>query len=182
MIYNISSSFLQNYVNFHGKTKLTVEEMFKRLSLEMGGDGSSITKKQLDSYIDKADSGSISVSKQKLSALKQIQKNWDTISKGEDAITAENMKDFVMLLVATMTDSFEVVDNTEANNPNDIYEYLLESMGITDLDEATNADLSNQLNTLLSSDSSDDAIGDAIDSIINIMAARESAPNMSIEA
>ena len=181
MIYNISPSFLQNYVNFHGKRQVTLDEMFKRLSLEMGGDGSSITKKQLDSYIDKADSGSIKVSKGKLSALKQIQKNWDTISKGEDSITFANMKDFATLLAMTASDSFEIVDSTPSNNPNDVYATLLESMGISGLDKASNADLSNHLNTLLSSSSNDEAIGDAIDSIINILASRENAPNVSVE-
>lgn len=186
MIHNISASFLANYINFNGKHKLTVAEMFKRLSLEMGGDGSTITRKQLNEYIAKAESGSIKISKQKLSALKQIQKNWDTISKGEDSISAGSMKGFEMLLAATMMDSFEVVGDSEdskdsSDSKSDAYKLLLKNLGLSDIKDATNSDLSTHLNTLLADDSNDDAIGDAIDSLINLMAGRSTAPNVSVE-
>lgn len=182
-ISNINPGFLESYINFHSKTKLTTEEMFKRLSIEMGGDGSKITKSQLDSYIDKAESNSIKISREKLSALKQIQKNWDTISNGEDSISADNMKGHETLLAAAMADGFESIEIPDESNSivSEIYKYLLENLGISNLQEASDSDLNSYLQTLLSKDSDDDAIGDAIDSLINLMAQRGIASNVDLE-
>lgn len=183
-ICNINSGFLQSYISFHSKAKLTADEMFKHLSIEMGGDGKTIIKSQLDSYIDKAESGSIKIGKQKLSTLKQIQKNWDTISKGEDSISVSNMDGREMLLASAMVDGFESIDIADEQNNfiSDIHKYLLENLGISDLKKASNADLNSYLNTLLSDDSDDDAIGDAIDSLINLMAKHGISSNVNLEA
>lgn len=183
-ISNINLGFLESYINFHSKTKLTTEDMFKSLSIEMGGDGKAITKSQLDSYIDKAESGSIKIGKQKLSALKQIQKNWDTISKGEDSISVSNMEGREMLLASAMVDGFESIDIADGKNNfiSDIHKYLLENLGISDLKKVSNADLNSYLHTLLSDDSDDDAIGDAIDSLINLMAEYGISSNIDLEA
>lgn len=183
-ISNINPGFLQSYVNFHSKTKLTIEEMFKHLSIEMGGDGKTITKSQLDDYIEKAESHSVKISKQKLSALKQIQKNWDTISKGEDSISAGNMEGCETLLAAAIADGFETIEVSDAANNavSEIYKYLLENLGISDLKDASDSDLNSYLQTLLSEDSDDDAIGDAIDSLINLMAKRGIPSNVELEA
>lgn len=183
-ISNINPGFLQSYINFHSKTKLTIEEMFKYLSIEMGGDGKSITKSQLDSYIEEAKSHSMKISKQKLSALKQIQKNWDTISKGEDSISAGDMEGYEAILAAAMADGFESIEISDEPNSfvSEIYKYLLENLGISDLKDASDSDLNSYLQTLLSEDSDDDAIGDAIDSLINLMAKRGIPSNVELEA
>ena len=181
MIHNISAGFIETYINFLGKEKLTTGEMFKRLSLEMGGDGKTITKKQLDEYIAKAESGDIKVGKKKLSALKQIQKNWDTISGGKDNITAGDMKDYSALLMATMTDAFSTTETDDSTQQNP-YEVLLKSLGITDINDAKNSELKSYLNTLLSDESDDATITDTIDSIMNLMATRETNSTISADA
>ena len=183
MIHNISAGFIETYINFLGKEKLTTGEMFKRLSLEMGGDGSTITKKQLNDYIDKASSGSIKLGKQKLSALKALQKDWDTISQGKDSISVGDMKGFELLLAATLTD-METGDkdseNSTANSADDLHALLLKNLGLTNIKDATKSDLSAHLNTLLSNNSNDDDIADAIDSLINLKANSDNSSTVEV--
>jgi len=191
VINNISAGFIETFINFHGKNKLTAAEMFKRLSLEMGGDGQTITKKQLNDYIDKADSGSIKLSKQKLSALKEIRNEWDTISDGKDSISVGNFKGFELLLAAAMVDSPETEKDDSSNSKNskedsnslesDLQALLLKNLGLTDLKDASNSDLSTHLNTLLSNDSNDDDIADAIDSLINLKANRINTSTVEVK-
>lgn len=180
---NINPGFLQSYINFHSKVKLTIDEMFKRLSLEMGGDGKTITKSQLDSYIEKAEKHSIKISRKKLLALKQIQKNWGTLSKGEDSINTGNLEGHEALLAATMADGFESVEISDNLNSkvSEIYKYLFENLGISDLKDTPDSELNSYLQALLSEDSDDDAIGDAIDSLINLMAERGISSNVDLE-
>lgn len=182
-ICNITPGFLLSYVNVFSKPDIKPEDIFKQLSLEMGGDGNTITKSQLDNYISKAESGDISITKQKLHALKQIQKNWDTISNGEDSIDYSDMDKYKTLLFATLGGGFEVSDDTDIKeNPVDLCNLLKLNLGISDLDKATHAELNNHLKTLLSKDSSDDEIGDTIDSLINLMASRSNESSVSVEA
>jgi len=71
----------------------SADEMFGKLTNDLGGDGQTITKDQLDSYIEKLESSdSGNEDKGKLGFLKQLQSNWDKVSGGSDGITAENLK------------------------------------------------------------------------------------------
>lgn len=182
-ICNITPGFLLSYVNVFSKQDIKPEDIFKQLSLEMGGDGKTITKDQLDNYIGKAESGDISITKQKLHALKQIQKNWDTISNGEDSIDYGDMDKYKTLLFATLGGGFEVSEDPNAqDNPLDIYDLLMNNLGISNLNDATHSELNNHLQTLLSKDSDDEQIGDAIDSLINLMASKTNDSSVSVEA
>lgn len=182
-ICNITPGFLLSYIDVFSKQDIKPDDIFKQLSLEMGGDGKTITKDQLDNYIGKAESGDISITKQKLHALKQIQKNWDTISNGEDSIDYGDMEKYKSLLFATLGGGFEVSEdpNTKENSP-DLYNLLMENLGISKIDDATNSQLNDYLQTLLSKDSNDEEIGDAIDSLINIMANRTNDSSVNVEA
>lgn len=182
MVYNISAGFLQSYINLFSKKELSIEDMFKMLSVQMGGDGSKITKEQLDNYIKNVESKKSEISKQRLSALKQIQDNWDTIAKGKDYVSADDFKNFPTLLAAALMDSFTYEETPSAASNENIYDLLLESLGVKDINEVENTDLNKYLNTLLSNDANDDAISDAIDSIINIIAEREIASSITFEA
>lgn len=185
MIHNISAGFIETYINFLGKKKMTTAEMFKRLSLEMGGDGNTITKKQLDDYIDKADSGSVKLSKHKLSALKTLQKNWGEISQGKDNISAGDMKGFELLLAATMadieTDDSNSKTEESSDSESDLQKLLLKNLGLTDIRNVTNSDLSSHLNILLSDASNDDDIADAIDSLINLKASMSNSSTIEVK-
>lgn len=172
-IYNISPGFLQIYETYQGKAKLDPEEIFKRLSFEMGGDGKTITKKQLDSYIDKAKSGKISVDKNKLNALKQIQKNWDTIAGDKDSITYSDMGPYKALLLATVTGTFtetEIGDNTNPSIQDAIMDYLTDSLGLSDKKDITKFDLTSYLNELIQNSSDEDNNSELIDNLTNIIA------------
>lgn len=173
VIYNISPGFLQTYITYQGKTKLDPEEIFKRLSFEMGGDGKTITKDQLDSYINDAESKKIKVDKTKLSALKQIQNNWDTIAKGKDSISYGDIADYKALLFATVVGDFTAteIDDTKASATDAIYDYLADYLGRSSRDEVTKKDLTSYLNDLISnSKSEDDSNSDLIGALTNLIA------------
>lgn len=202
-IYNISAGFLQSYVTFQSKKDMTLEEMFKRLSIEMGGDGKSITKEQLDDYIGKAESGSLSVGKEKLNALKTIQKNWDTISKGQDSITFDNLKDYPSILAATMTGGFDATEISDSPSAlaSAIKDYLVGLLGLKSSEDITKDDLTSYLNTLLSdksntssndesgadlnsdqnSDLKSDLNSEIIGTLTNMIATFDSAPTVEAE-
>lgn len=154
-IYNISPGFLITYSTYQGKDKLNMEDVFKQLSFEMGGDGSSITKDQLNNYISKADSGDIQVDHSKLSALKIIQKNWDTISKGDNSISYDDMKDYSSLLAATLNGDFTKteIDDSKSSMKDAIFDYLVDDLGLSSKDEVKKSDLSNYLNKIIANTS-----------------------------
>lgn len=75
------------------------EDMFKKLSQDVGGDGKNITKDQLESYIKELESSyNSSKDKGEWGFLKQLDSNWDKISGGNDSITADNLKSNMDLL------------------------------------------------------------------------------------
>ncbi len=183
-IYNISPGFLQAYLTSQDKSKLTPEEIFKRLSFEMGGDGKTITRKQLDDYIDKADSGLIKIDKNRLLALKRIQKNWDKISKGEDSIIYDDMKNYTALLLATVNGSFTAteIDGSKSFSEDDIYDYLVDYLDLSSKEEITESDLASYLNELIanSSDENDSNI-ELIAAVTNLIAANSSKSTVDTE-
>jgi len=185
-IYNISPGFLQSYTTIQSKKgNINMEEIFKSLSLEMGGDGSKITKDQLNKYIDKAESGNIKVDKKKLNALKEIQKNWDAISKGEDNITYGDFKDFPTLLAATLAGEFtatEVQDST-ASMTDAIFDYLADELGVSDKSQITQSDLTSYLNDLITNASDEnDSNGELIDAVTNLIATYSTDSTVETEA
>lgn len=124
-ITNISSGFMLSYMEAQSETKLDTAELFKRLSFEMGGDGKTITKDQLDGYIEKADSGSITVGDTKLSALREIQSNWDTISNKKDSINVGDLANYSTLLAMTATSTATI------NTDNSINKVTIDPTGVT---------------------------------------------------
>lgn len=152
MINSISAGLIKNYLAFQSKTQLTSEEMFKRLSVEMGGDGTSITKDQLNNYIEKAESGSFAVGKDKLNALKSIKNNWDQIAGKKDAIKAEDLADYSVLLLQSMGGSAETIHEKFTLPKADFFKYLMELMG-TDGKGVSKNDLTTYLKSLIATDS-----------------------------
>ena len=160
-IYNISPGFLQVCENYLGKKDITPQEVFKRLSLEIGGDGKSITKKQLDNYIAKADAGLINIDKPRLNALKQIQKQWDNISQDGEQITYEDIKSkgFEVLLMATVAGTFtetEVDNDDKESMIESIYKKLMDTLELLNKEDIKKSDLENYLNKVISDTTQDD--------------------------
>lgn len=183
-IYNISPGFLQTCVNYLGKSNMSMEEVFKRLSFEMGGDGKSITKAQLDKYIDKADSGALKIDKSKINALKEIQKNWDTISEGEDTITYENMKNYSTLLAATLSGGFNAteIEDSKSSANDAIFDYLIDYLGVSDKDKISESDLTAYLNELIANSEADDSNSELIGALTNLIATYSANSTVETEA
>lgn len=185
-IYNMSPGFMITYMEYNGKEKLNLQDVFKRLSFELGGDGKTITKDQLDKYIDKADSGLIKVDSNKLKALKSIQKHWDEISQGKDEITFEDMQKYSFLLISTLTGNFEVTEIDDNNTPSSItdaiYDYLTDYLHKSNKDDITKDDLSSYLNELLSSKEDSTSNSELIDAVTNLISSYSSNSTVETEA
>lgn len=190
MVCNVSAEMILSFVNYHGKKKVSLAEMFKSLSLEMGGDGSKITKNQLQSYIRKAESGALSISKTKLKALKKMLENWDSLSKDGNCITFADLKDSPMLLINAVIGDFEDPKKSQNKNRSDdlddykfnINDYLKKALGLPDSAEITKSDLQAHLQSLLSDASNDDSNGDLIDTLTNIIASAQLNSTVNEEA
>lgn len=199
VIYNMSAGFLVTYIASKGDKGegISMEDIFKRLSVEMGGDGKSITKKQLDDYIKNAESGTIEVDESKLKALKNIQANWDNISHGKDQITFDDMKGFYILLAATMTGNFqrtEIEDKDKnededktSSQEKDVSDYLQKKYGLHSKDEIKKSHLDELLNDLLTQknknvDANSDLESTLIDTVTHMIASYNKTSTVETEA
>lgn len=181
-INGISSNLIQSYVTIKSKPDLTLEDMFRMLSFSLGGDGTSITKEQLDDYIDKADSGDLKVDSSRLKALKTMQKNWKTIAGDDDSLSFGDMKAFPMLLISAMFGGISSGSDSKTTD-SEVGSYLLENiLENPEKDEDKTAKLSALLNKALSgnSDENDDKNADLVATLTNLLA--KSSSNTTIEA
>lgn len=197
-IYSMSAGFLETYMICQDKKNLDPEKIFKRLSFEMGGDGKSITKEQLDNYISDAESGDIKVDKQKLDALKMIQKDWDIISQGKDSITYSDMEKYKVLLFQTMSGGFNVTEIDDSNSSshsaksveeatssiNDaIFDYLTDYLNKSSKSDITESDLNSYLNDLITNDSNgSDSNSELISAVTNLISSYASVSTVETEA
>jgi len=87
---SLYSLLSQSGTNASGKT--ATDDMFAKLTKDLSGDGKTITKSQLESYIAKVEADTSGTEeKGKLGFLKQLDKNWDKISGGSDSITSAQL-------------------------------------------------------------------------------------------
>lgn len=185
VIYNITPGFLQAYVTYQSKKDISMEEIFKRLSYEMGGDGKSITKKELDNYIKNYEASTKGHHSPKLSALKIIQKNWDTISHGKDSITFEDMKDYSTLLAAIFAGDFTAteVDDSTDSAIDAVLDYLADYLGLSSKDDLKKSDLTSYLNELITNSSEEnDVDGELIGALTNAIATFDTNTTVETEA
>lgn len=185
-IYNISAGFLQICEDYLGKKKLSSEDIFKRLSLEMGGDGKTITKKQLDDYIDKAEKGSIEIDSNRLNALKKIQQNWDNIAKGKDSINYDDMKGNEALLFATVVGTFtktEINDEQQSKIIDEVYNLLKNHYKGSDKTGLKKEDLVKYLKNIISKSSGedDDTNSEIVGTLVNMISSFDQKKSVDIE-
>ena len=185
-IYNISAGFLQICENYLGKKDISPREIFQRLSYEMGGDGQKITKKQLDDYISKAESEIIKIDKNRLQALKRIQKDWDNISGGKNSITYNDMEGYEALLLATVVGTFTEIEIKEKEEEElslieEIYDFLKKSLGLSEDEEVSKEDLVEYLSKILSETSQDDLNTELVSTLTNIIAKYSENSTMEME-
>ena len=90
MINGVSSGQILRLQNFGGTRKLTTDKIFGMISIQLGGDGRSISRENLKQYIQKADDGLINCSEKQLKAFKLLDENWKDLFGDTDSITARD--------------------------------------------------------------------------------------------
>lgn len=90
MINGVSSGEILKLQNFGGTRKLTTDKIFGMISIQLGGDGRSISRENLKQYIQKADDGLINCSEKQLKAFKLLDENWKDLFGDTDSITARD--------------------------------------------------------------------------------------------
>lgn len=81
-----ATSLLSDYLQNTPEENVDSRTVFKKLSFDVGGDGSTVTKDGLASYISEAEKGTVQTSDNQLSSLKTLYNNWNEISGGDDSI------------------------------------------------------------------------------------------------
>ena len=90
MINGVSSGEILKLQNFGGSRNLTTDKIFGMISIQLGGDGRSISRENLKQYIQKADDGLINCSEKQLKAFKLLDENWKDLFGDTDSITARD--------------------------------------------------------------------------------------------
>lgn len=187
-------NLLGNYLNSTSNKNLNTKEIFKELSIDAGSDGKSISKKQLDSYIEKVSQTKSSktetttVSDEELNGLKTLQKNWDTIADGGDKISYANVSAAGFKSTLSAMDSADkTVDLSKfkTTTKQDVDNYLMESaLSFSTSNSSSKSSLQSTLNTLLTgtSDENDDTNANSIAKLINQLADLKKTSTVETEA
>ena len=77
---SLTNTLLKNYLDETSSDMVRSDKIFENMSIDMGGDSTSITKDQLDTYIKNAQDGTVNISDKQLSALTELQTNWNDIT------------------------------------------------------------------------------------------------------
>lgn len=127
----------------------STNDMFSKLTTELGGDGKTITKDELSNYIKKVESDTTGTyDKGSLGFLNQLSDNWDSISGGSDSITESQLKAGSSYLKPPTSGSY--------SGATDLFSALSDAMD-TDGDGISLNDLTSYLTKLTSSDSDEDS-------------------------
>lgn len=186
------NNLLGNYLNSTSNKNLNAKEIFKELSIDVGGDGKTITKKQLDSYVEKVTEAKASktdtttVSDEELAGLKTLQKNWDKIADGGDKISFSNVSAAGFKSALTEMDSADKkVDMSQfkVTTKQDIDDYLMNSaLSFSVKDSETGA--KSMLKRLLtgSTDENDDFNANTIAKLTNMIESYKTKSTIEEEA
>lgn len=183
-----SSSLTASYLDSTQNAKVDPKKVFQELSIDMGGDGKAITKKQLDSYVAKAKvakagkEDTSGISDNELKGLETMQKNWDKISRGSSSITYSNMSSAANKSILTSMDTADktttVDKSAEAKDfTKTINDYLITSALNTNTNAGSSNNAQSMLKTLLTgtTDENDDANANMIAKLTNIIAESKKA-------
>ncbi len=185
-ISGLSSNLIQSYERFQSVSRLTTENMFQMLSLEMDGDGEIITRDQLDTYVEDVKDGLVDVSNKELDALRELQKTWDDIAgKDSESINFKDMEEYNDILFSAVTGGISITDESSTADSaiEDIDSYLIEeTLGRFINDTGSNA--THLLQTLLAGPTgeNDDSNADLIATLVNLIADSSSASTVEVEA
>lgn len=183
-----SGTLVGKYLESTTPEKANAKEIFQKLSVDVGSDGKSITKDQLDSFISDAKSGKVVISDKEMASLQTLQKNFTQIADGGDKITYEGVSKagFKGNLTAMVPDEAETTDyaqnfiDSTANAYGKVVKAALS--GIENSDKSSS--LSSMLNTLLSgtTDENDDSNANMIATLTNLIANSKSNSTTELEA
>lgn len=114
MISTITSGMMLNMYRYGSPTKqVDQRQVFANVSIMVGGDGTSISKSQLKSFIDKASTGAVKVSDNQMKALKSMYSSWDDLfGKDTDSISVDDFNKAPQLFYQVAMSSNEE-DNNE---------------------------------------------------------------------
>lgn len=182
----LSNTSLQRYLDSTDSSDVDTKTMFSKISIDLGGDGKSITKDQLDSYITSAKNGDVSISKDELTSLKTLQEDWSDIA-GEDANkmtyfdVAKSGSGALSSLIPEEDSSSSSSDLIKATADSTVAAYSkVVNAALSGLSSSNSAEsksgLSSLLNTLLTgnTDEYDDTNADLIANLTNLLAASNS--------
>lgn len=179
----LSNTSLQRYLKSTDASEMDEKTIFSKISMDMGGDGKSITKNQLDSYITSAKKGEVSISKDELESLKTLQEDWDDIA-GEDAESmtyysvSKSGSDALSSLIPDEEESSSDLRKVTADYTIAAYSKVVNAAfgGLSPGNTESKSGLSSLLNTLLSgnTDEYDDANANLIANLTNLLATSNS--------
>lgn len=179
---------LGRYVGSVSSDKADAKTIFTKLSIDVGGGGKSITKDQLNNYIDKAKDGKVSIPDEEMNALKTLQKDWDKIADGGDDINYANIstsghKDTLLSMVPKNTKTKDMSDDA-ADSIKKINDYLISSALNSSNKGSAKAGYTSMLKTLLTgtTDENDDANANLIATLTNLIADSKAKSTIETEA
>lgn len=92
----------------------SMEKVFTSLSMATGGDGKSLSKSQLSNYIKNVQQDEVSLSKDKLEVLKNMEKEWGKLFGNEEKVSVKelqkNSNKNIPLFVDDSTNSIEFAE------------------------------------------------------------------------
>ena len=158
MVSSIDSSilsYLQSSTSASTSSTSSSNDLFAKLSSAVGGDGKTITKKEVETSISKLESEpSGSADTKELSFLKQLDKNWDKISGGSDSITSSQLASGLSTMKASSHHHHHKSDSsTSPDSSTSLFSALADSTGASS-SGITKDDLTSYLKTLVESLSS----------------------------
>jgi len=183
-----TGTLVGKYVDSTTPEKASAKEIFQKLSVDVGGDGKSITKAQLDTFISDAKSGKVTISDEEMKSLTTLQKNFSKIADGGDKITYAGVskagfKDTLTAMVPEKAASSDI-EQQFADSTAAAYSKIVKAAlnGIGNSDKSTS--LSSMLNTLLSgnTDENDDSNANLIATLTNLIANSKSTSTTEVEA
>lgn len=94
MVKGITTGLMLSMHNFGGGKKLEINKVFAGISVTVGGDGKSITRNQLQTFIKKVEMGvnEVKISQKQFKAYKLLDSSWETLFGDKDAITAQDFE------------------------------------------------------------------------------------------
>lgn len=163
--------------------------IFEKLSLDVGGDGKSITKEQLDSAINSAKSGKTQMPKEQLDAMKDLQSNWKEISDGTDSVSyydvaAAGYKDTLLSMVPETPDKPDYKKIAEDATTEAYNKIVSAALGGLNNNNNSGSSMQSLLNTLLTgtTDKNDDSNAELIAKLTNMLAERNNKSTVDVSA